>query len=217
MKGARLVCATLLLAWAATGCKEPPASEPFQIYLRVESDPGKPVVGASVTRAAKTLATTDTFGRALLVLPGLEGESTDVLVRCPDGFQSPPKPVSIRLARLAEKNKVPEYAVSCPPTVRRIVVAVRADNGPNLPVVYLDKAWTRTDASGAAHFALEAQPGAQIRVTLDTGDRKDIKPQSPAKVFVVGPQDDIVTFEQRFEVDKKAPVVVRPNVPRPIN
>ncbi|QUS47115.1 hypothetical protein [Salmonella enterica] len=100
----------------------------------------------------------------MLTLVGAEGETTDVTIKCPDAFMSPAKATSIRLTRFADKSKVPEYTVSCPPMLRRVVVAVKADNGPNLPVMYLNRMITRTDLSGAAHFALEVAPNTQFQV-----------------------------------------------------
>jgi hypothetical protein len=101
--------------------------------------------------------------------------------------------------------------------MRKVVIAVRADNGGGLPVLYLGKQVTRTDASGAAHFALEVPPGAQFSVGLDTSDRRDLKPQSPSKPFTVGQHDDVMIFDQRFEVEKKRVYVAPVNVPRNIN
>jgi hypothetical protein len=189
----------------AASCAEPPKPPSFLIAVRVESDPGRAIPGASVTRAGRLLGTTDANGRATLTLDGVEGEITDVNVACPDGFQSPAKPVNIKLTHLAEKTKIPEYSVQCPPSMRRVVVAVRAENGPNLPVIYLDRAVTRTDAAGAASFALEVPPGSQFTVALSTAERKDIKPLSPSKLFVVSQHDDVFLFDQRFEVEKKKP------------
>jgi hypothetical protein len=212
--GAFLIASTLGLV----SCQQPPPPAPFQIFVRVDSDPGRPVEGASITHANKVIGTTNAEGRAMLTFPGAEGEIADVLVMCPEGFQSPTKALSLRLTRLADKTKVPEYSVACPPTMRRVVVAVRADNGPNLPVVYLNRAVGRTDGSGAAHFALEVAPGSQFQVQLDTGDRKDLKPQKPTKAFVVNQQDDILLFDQKFTVERK---IVRapkgPSIPRPIS
>lgn len=186
-------------------CEEPRPPEPFEVLVKLESDPGMPVQGASVSRQNRLLATTDATGRARLKLPGVEGETTDVVVTCPEGYQSPTKPLSVRLARLADKSKTPEYAVACPPSTRRVVVAIRAVNGPNLPVEYLDREVTRTDASGAASFALEVPPGSQFNVVLSTEARTDIKPVSPSKLFVVDAKDDVLLFDQRFEVERKAP------------
>jgi mRNA-degrading endonuclease toxin of MazEF toxin-antitoxin module len=193
----------VLLALAA--CSDPSRAEPFTISVKVEGDPGKPIAGASVARASRALGTTNAEGRATLQIGGAEGEIADVTVTCPQGFQSPPKPLSVRLTRFAEKSKIPEYVVACPPSTRRVVVAVRADNGPNLPVMYLDRPVTRTDAAGAASFALEVPPGAQFTVSLGTAERPDLKPIDPSKLFVVGAQDEVFLFDQRFDVEKKKP------------
>ena len=203
-----------------SACKdlEPPPTPPFQIFIRIDSDPGHPVQGATVSRNAKTLATTGPDGRGMLTVNGAEGETTDVNIKCPDAFMSPSKPTSIRLTRFADKSKIPEYTVNCPPMLRRVVVAVKAENGPNLPVVYLNKVITRTDLSGAAHFALEVAPGAQFQVTLDTGENTKLKPVSPSKPFTVPQHDDILVFDQKFDVEKvRAVAAPRVNIPRALN
>src|SRR5207247_1568943 len=98
------------------------------------------------------VVTTDVEGMGKIQLAGNEGDIFDIAVACPEGFRSPAKPVHVVLHRLAEADKTPEYAVSCPPTTRTVVVAVRADNGANLPVRYLGREVARTDSSGVAHF-----------------------------------------------------------------
>ena len=211
---------TALTALASSACKDldPPPPPPFQIFIRIESDPGHAVTGATVSRNGKPLATTGPDGRAMLTLVGAEGETTDVLIKCPDAFNSPTKPTSIRLARFADKSKVPEYSVSCPPSLRRVVVAVRAENGPNLPVVYLNKVITRTDVSGAAHFALEVAPNTQFQVTLDTSEFSRLKPASPSKPFTAPSHDDILVFDQKFDLEKaRVFAAPRPNIPRALN
>ena len=211
-----------LAATTGAGCKdlEPPPPKPFQLYVKVESDPGRPVPAAIIARNNKTLSTTDNNGRAMLTFAGEEGEgaTVQVSVKCPDTFQSPSKPVPLKLTRLSDPTKIPEYAVSCPPTLRHVVVAVKADNGPFLPVMYLNRQITKTDAAGAAHFALEVAPGAQFAVTLDTSENSRLKPPSPSKPFTVGQADDILVWEQKFDVEKpKAAPVFRPNIPRALN
>lgn len=218
--GTALVALTALLTLAASSCKnlDPPPPPPFQIFIRIESDPGRPVAGATVTRNTKTLGTTGPDGRTMLTLTGAEGETVDVAVKCPDAFTSPQKLTTVRLTRFADKSKVPEYTVACPPMLRRVVVAVKAENGPNLPVVYLNKVITRTDVSGAAHFALEVAPNTQFQVTLDTAENGRLKPVSPSKPFTVPSHDDILVFDQKFDVEKvRVFAAPRPNIPRALN
>lgn len=212
----RLGVLMAVLSAFAAGCSDPARAEPFTISVKVEGDPGRPIPGATIVRANKPIGTTSADGRATLQIAGAEGEIADVSVTCPEGYQTPAKPLSVRLARLAERTKIPEYVVACPPSMRRVVVAVRADNGPNLPVMYLDRTVTRTDAAGAASFALEVPPGAQFTVSLSTAERADIKPISPSKLFVVGAQDEVFLFDQRFDVEKKKspPIAPGPHLPR---
>lgn len=215
-----LTALTALTALGASSCKDldPPPPPPFQIFIRIDSDPGRPVPGAVVSRNNKTLGTTGPDGRTMLTLTGAEGETTDVAIKCPDAFMSPQKLTSVRLTRFADKSKVPEYTVSCPPMLRRVVVAVKADNGPNLPVVYLNKVITRTDLSGAAHFALEVAPNTQFQVTLDTSENSRLKPISPSKPFTVPQRDDILVFDQKFDLERIRVVAApRPSIPRPLN
>lgn len=218
MKHGARICLVATTALAAS-CADPPPAPPFQASLHVESDPGVPVAGAIVYRGTKQIATTGADGRAALKVKGVEGDVAEVTVKCPEHLTSPAKPLGIKLARLAE-SRAPEYEVSCPKAMRRVVVAIRADNGPNLPVLYLNRAVARTDIAGAAHFALDVAPGTQFQVTLDTTEKggEKLKPQNPTKPFAVGQHDDILVFEQKFDVEK--PKVFRPKapiIPKPVH
>lgn len=194
----------LALAAASSGCKalEPPPPPPQIINVRVSSDPGKPLANANLLFNGKKIASTDADGLGQLKLGGRDGDAFDITVACPPGHASPEKPVQVILKRLAD-GKSPEYAVSCPPSTRTIVVAVRADNGPNLPVTYLGREVARTDEAGAAHVVLKLQPGDQFDLALNTSERQSMRPQNPVASFVVGQRDDIFTFDQKFDEEVK--------------
>lgn len=190
------------LALGPLGCKalEPPPPPPQVIAVRVESDPGRPLAGVDLVYNGQKVAQTDTSGVGKLRLGGRDGELFDITVKCPQGYASPERPVQVMLRRLADSSKSPEYSASCPPSTRSVVVAVRADGAPNLPVTYLGREVARTDESGAAHVLLKLQPGEQFDLTLDTRDKgTDLRPQNPAQSFTVGPRDDVFTFDQKFE------------------
>jgi len=190
------------LAPAASACRGAlaPPPRPYEVVVVVEGDPGEPLAGVVFSREERPLATTGADGRAALTLDGVDGESVDATVQCPEGHTSPARPITVRLARDAAQA-VPSVKVQCPKTQRRVVVAVKAENGPNLPVVCLGRVVARTDASGAAHFALAAPPGGQFQVTLDTTAKESAKlrPQSPSMPISVGHTDDVVVLEQKFE------------------
>lgn len=212
---ASLVALTGLVGSALTGCSslEKPPPPPIQVRVTVESDPGHPLPGVTILRENRELGVTSADGTVIVPLRGAEGDTVDLAVRCPAEYQSPQKPISVLLRRTSEQ-KVAEYRALCPPLFRNVVVAVRAENGPNLPVMYLGQMYARTDASGAAHFMVRVRPYEQFDVTLATTEKgnEGLRPQNPAKAFVVKAQDEVMFFDQRFQVEKK-PTVRGPSGP----
>jgi hypothetical protein len=205
------------IALIAVGCTAPPPP-PLEVAVYVRSDPGKPLPEAQVQYSGQTIATTDASGIAKLTLHGTEGESFDVMIACPAGFQSPSQPVPIVLRRLADPGKVPQYDVRCPPTTRAAVIAVRADKGANLPVLYLGREIGRTDANGVATVLLHVRPQEAFDLMLATSGTGDaraeaLRPQNPVATFTVKDQDDLFMFEPRFTVEAKKPVY-RPPPPK---
>jgi hypothetical protein len=194
------------LGSAAIGCSalEPVPPPPLEVVVRVNGDPGQPIKGAALLFNGQKVSTSGDDGVARLKLTGKDGESFDVAVSCPDGFQSPSKPIQVVLKRLADDKK-PEYDVACPPTVRTVVVAVRADGGANLPVLYLGREVARTDTAGAAHVLLKLKPDEPFDLVLGTTENASLRPQNPFASFVVKDHDDVFVFDQRFEQEKKKP------------
>src|SRR5881392_3073954 len=125
------ICALSCASLGVSGCKEldPPPPAPFRVNVAIEGDPGKAIMGATILRGQKVIATTNDTGKAELSLKGAEGEIVDADVKCPDGYLTPTKPLSMRLTRLASGSPPPEFKVSCPPNLRHLVVAVKAENG----------------------------------------------------------------------------------------
>lgn len=204
----RFLAAVVLAVCASCG-GEPQQKPPVEVLVKVTGDPGQPLEGATVLFSGKPIKTTDKKGSAPLTLTGNEGDSYDVTVKCPAGYQSPTKPINITLHRFAEPSKVPEYEVSCPPTTRTIVVAVRAENGANLPVLHLGRPIAKTDSAGAATVLLEnLDADSQFELTLDTSEKGNevLKPQNPTSTFTVKRSDDVLTFDVKFVVEKKAVV-----------
>jgi hypothetical protein len=188
----------VVLITAAAGCAKAPASQRYEFLLRVESDPGRPLAGAVVRRGDKVIGTSKADGLLKLRADGSEGRVVNVVVECPAGFASPKSPVSVHLRRSSDKSRLPEYSVSCPPTSRAIVVAVRAERGPHLPVRYLGQELARTDENGAAHVLLHAAPHEEVQLSLDTSDNPRLRPQHPTVRFRTGSTDDVVVFDHEF-------------------
>ena len=189
------------LAPLALACA-PKAAPSYRALLRIQGDPGRPIAGANISYKDKSIGITNSEGVVELKLKGRDGQVFDLVVTCPNGYQSPPKPIPITIRRLAEPDAMPEYHASCPPLLRNVVVAVRAVNGPGLPVVFLGKERTRTDASGAAHLLLQVPPNQSIQLALDTSGSERLRPKSPAATFEVRNDDEVFVLEQKFSEER---------------
>src|SRR5262249_12804855 len=160
--------------------------------VRVTSDPGRPLAGAVFSYNDAQVGVTKNDGTVHLAIRGAEGEVFGLSVACPEGFRSPVAPLQLTLRPRGDEANRPEYAVSCPPRIRPMLGAVRADNGKNLPVLYLGQEVARTDASGAAHLLLHASPDDPFEITLGTTEKGNerLRPQNPSLKFVAKDQDD---------------------------
>jgi hypothetical protein len=197
-----------------------PKQVPFEVQVRVTSDPGKALPGAQILAAAKVVGKTDASGSARIRFGGKEGDQVDLTVKCPADYDSPSSPLTVSLRRLAEGSRPPLFEARCPPTLRTVVVGIRSDNGVNLPVTVLGRTVARTDASGAAVFTLRVKPSEQVDISLNTSEKgaEQLRPQNPSVTFVAKDKDDFVVLDQNFTVEKK-PVHYHPkpdNRPKPL-
>ena len=202
---------------AAARCGSPSTAAPYEFSVRVYSDPDRPLPGALLLHGNARLGTTADDGSVKLAVLGEEGEVVNLDVRCPEKFRSPPESLSITLHHLAETARLPEFVTTCPPRERSVVVAVRADGGQNLPVLYLGQEVARTDASGAAHVFLSAATDTPFELTLGTSETGalGLRPQSPTMKFIVRDRDELLLFNQRFvAVAEPHPSASRPRAPR---
>ncbi len=199
----RLLMAAVALTIAA--CKVPAPPPPQAFSFRVLSDPDKPLAGAGVWQRGRLLATSDPHGIASFALDGRDGDSFDLSVVCPTGYESPVRPVAVAMRRLASTDKIPEYDVACPPTTRAVVVAVNGSKGRRLPILQLGQEIARTDGSGVATLLLRSGAQEQIDLTLDTSDPEsaDLRPQNPTATFLVRDRDEVFVFDPHFTVAKK--------------
>lgn len=216
-----LGAATVLASTMSSGCAEAkPLMHWQEAIIRVESDPGVPLASAAVLFDGKRLAETTADGSARLRMAGREGDIFRIAVACPDGFTgAAASELEVVVQSTEGAPRVPEFSSRCGRVTRRAVVAVRANNGPHLPVLYLGRPIGKTDASGAATVALDVRPGSDVELVLDTHDAKKLHPQNPVLGFKAEDKDDLVLLEQAFAVDR--PRVVRvvakgPTIARPL-
>jgi hypothetical protein len=87
-----------------------------------------------------------------------------------------------------------------------IIVAVRAERGPNLPVLYLGRELARTDSSGAAHLVLDVASDDVVELVLDTTEQPGLRPKSPSLRIQPGPGDEITAVNQDFTLQQQEAV-----------
>lgn len=190
-----LVLATsLTLAGAACDPRDEPPP-PFPIVVRVTSARDSPVPGASLSLDGRRIATSDRDGTMTLTLPGREGDVRDFSIACPEGFESPRRPLQVTLRQLSGAASAPQFEATCRPLHRSVVVAVRARGGSDLPVLLRGKEVARTDSAGIAHARFSLQEGEQLLLELDTRSDASLHPANPQKLFVVGDRDDVFLFD----------------------
>jgi hypothetical protein len=188
----------------------------FPITVTVYGDARQPLTGVEILEEKRVLGKTDAAGQVHLKLQGNEGSSASLTVKCPATFKSPEQPIVVGLRQMSANSPAPRFEAACIPLVRTVVVGLRAENGADLNIIRLNQVIGRTDPNGVAHVLLQASPGEQVVLTLNTASNPNLRPQSPTLTFIAGDRNEMVLLEQKFTVVK--PVVrARPkNIPRPL-
>lgn len=193
----------LALSLLVVGCSSPPKEpEHYPISITVDAGANRPISGALVHVGGSELGASDGEGRLVATLSGSEGQVLELTVDCPEAHRSPEKPILVTLRAVAESDRTPEYHARCEPLLRSLVVAVRAEHGPNLPVLYLGREVARTDKNGAAHVLLRRPAEDSVELMLDTHERPELRPRNPTARFQVGSEDEVVAFEPPLQAPK---------------
>ena len=203
--------ALIALGCAFAACKPVQPPPPVTVFVKVVDEAKAPVEHAELASASQVITTTNGEGRAEITVRGFEGATFLVDVRCPQGYRSPEAPLEVR--RLDNGSATaPEYVAKCNRLRHRLVVnlALKAPPGASvagLPILYLGKPLTKTDAEGKAKVALDGDVFERVDLTIDTSDPSFAKyhPQNPVGTFEIPNRDDQTSFEMKFTVDKPAP------------
>jgi len=187
------------------------ASRSYAVQIVAHDDARSPLAGVQVLIGTRPVGTTDASGSVRLSLTGNEGDVAALGVKCPDGFASPEKPMTVGLRHFSEGSPAPRFETQCVPLVRSFVVGVRTENGANLPIRRLNRVIGQTDDFGVAHLLLQAAPRDQVVLTLDTSAILALRPQNPTLTFVAPERDQMILLEQKFTLKKRV-ARVKPRV-----
>lgn len=200
IKSACPPAAAVWLSAALGGCNPVNTTADFPVIIEAESDPGQPLANVGVVLQGRELGRTEADGSLRLQLQGEPGETHALNVVCPADYAAPSKPLSVALRPLVEEGSVPRYRAHCSPVTRSLVVAVRAKNGSNLPLLYQGREIARTDADGVAHALVRVSPAEHLAFVLDTSapDKMQLQPNSPELTKIMPAYDDVVVFEKTF-------------------
>lgn len=208
-----LVLTSVLLAAAAStvliaACEEEKPPPLFRITFNAESD-GASLAGVRITADGQVLGETGDSGELGVEITGAEGQAMVIEGQCPEGHRQPLQLPLLTLRSFQGLDPVAhargiEMTIECPPAERHAVVVVRArdqDDQPvtGLPVTVRGREVARTDDGGIAHLHYAVPPNSTLRVSLNTDEVENIRPQNPGRSFSVPDADEVFVLDQSFQ------------------
>jgi hypothetical protein len=209
--------ACVLLLVSIFGCGSKTIDDRFEISLRATSDDALPLAGAKFATSKSNLGQTSGSGVVNVRLRGAEGQTLAVAVTCPSGYESSGELPPLRLTRTRRVGEAVAQPLAveatCIRKLRDVVLVVRAESAPNLPV-HVDGKPAATTTDGMAHLLLQLDRDVrQVSVTLDTTDQPKLRPQNPSRTFELHGRDAVLVMDQSFSAAPK-PQNRNPPAPR---
>ena len=192
------VALVALLGFATACTASSPVTKGLVVEVRVTDYAGAAVGGAALFAGSNQVALTTADGIATLEMRGREGDLVALEVRCPDGYESPIEKLVVQ--SLDVDGSTPSHLTRCRKIRHRLVIAVRAEGGPNLPVLRLGRVVGTTDASGAASLLFDLDLEERVELTLSTESlaNEGVTPKNPVVVFDLHDENDVKLFDVKL-------------------
>jgi hypothetical protein len=201
----RYAVTVLSCAWLL-GCGSAGQTSSYAVVVRALDDLDIPLPGVALKIGSVALGVTDAAGQRNLSVPGSEGQRVDVVATCPTGYEGPREPPTLALKRMqslqGSGTQPIELRVICQSKQHLEVVAVRSGQ-PGLPILLRGQQVAYTSSTGTAHVLVRDAVGSSFQLTLDTGAKPELRPESPTRMFTVAQRDAFSVWDQPFESDKK--------------
>jgi len=156
------------------------------------------VPGVEIWSGKRRLGTTGASGSARIALQRCGGRQRRTEREMPGRLCLAGTTVARRLRHLGNGSTLARFEVECFSLVHTVVVGLRAENGPRLPILRLKNVVGQTDEAGVAHLLLEASANEQIALTLDTSKNTSLLPQNPTLDFVTRDSDELVLWRRVY-------------------
>jgi len=163
------------------------------LAVTVMDEDGRPLAGRAVEIDGLVATTTARDGVARVAVSTAGPPRVRVGVSCPAGSRElPPRHVP----RLIEGGTARlELSFRCQPSLRALVVVVRAPGGEGLWLRADGEPLGRVAADGTLHAKVVRAPDSEVRLLLDTGDLP-LSPPNPVRELRVADRDELVIFDQ---------------------
>jgi hypothetical protein len=182
-------------------CGSTPETSVYPVRVLAMDADGDPVEGLTLAGDGTPLGATDAGGAMQVQLSGVEGGRVGLRPTCPAGYRGPSSDTTFWLRKVVGLDGKPGQAqitMTCEALEHRLVVVIKT-NAPPLALRILNAEVGRTSEHGTAHVLRSGPPGTSFTLALDTEDDPELRPRSPARLFVIPKADGYVVWEQPFQ------------------
>lgn len=188
-------------------CNTEPAINSYLIHFVAKADDSKLLDGVPIYLDGKKLGTTGADGSLSVRVAASTKQTLSAKADCPAGYRGSNQPTAIHLRQFrslssSHPDNALQYVFICTPTMVSAAVIVSTSLPTELPLLMDGQEVGRTNADGVAHLLIEAAPGSNFTLLLDTQKHTTVRPQYPTRTFYVGNQDEIYVYEQSLEIPK---------------
>jgi hypothetical protein len=189
-------------------CTTEPDVSSYLIHFVVQVDEGKLLSDVPVYLDGKRLGNTGADGGLSVRVAAKTNQVLRAHADCPASYRGSDQPTTIHLRQFrslssAHADDALQYVFTCTPTRVSAAVIVSTSLPAELPLLMDGQEVGRTNMDGVAHLLIDAAPGSNFTLLLDTQGHPAVRPQYPTRTFYVGNQNEIYVYEQSLEIPKE--------------
>lgn len=197
-------------------CTTEPDINSYLIHFVVQVDESKLLSNVPVYLDGKRLGNTGADGGLSVRVAAKTNQVLRAHADCPASYRDSDQPTAIHLRQFrslssAHADNALQYVFTCTPTSVSAAVIVSASLPAEFPLLMDGQEVGRTNMDGVAHLLIDASPGSNFTLLVDTQGHPTVRPQYPTRTFYVGTQDEIYVYEQFLEIPQESRPRKRPH------